>query len=145
MTKITDNFTMEELTASATAKRLKIDNTPTVEVRDSLERLTKTILQPIRDKWGKPIIVTSGYRCSNLNKAVGGAKSSQHMYGEAADFKAANIAENGELYQLIKNMVDSGKIVIGQCIWEYGNSKNPQWIHISLQNAKHKNEFFRIK
>lgn len=144
MEKITNNFTMEELTASATAKRLKIDNTPTKEVRDSLTKLTTTILQPIRDKWGKPIIITSGYRCPTLNKAVGGAKASQHMYGQAADIKVLNMNEMGKLYKLIQNMVNEKTLTVGQCIWEYGDNKNPKWIHVSLPTSKHKNEFFKI-
>lgn len=142
MERITNNFTMEELTASATAKRLKIDNTPTKEVRDSLTKLTTTILQPIRDEWGKPIIITSGYRCPALNKAVGGAKASQHMYGQAADIKVGGRKENKELFDLILKMKDEGKIKFGQLIDEY----NYQWLHISLPRVgKVNNQVLHVK
>ena len=145
MENITKNFTFEELTNSATAKRLGIDNTPNEKERESIIKLAKEVLQPIRDAWKAPLIVTSGFRCEKLNNAVGGAKNSQHKFGEAADFKATKPQDNGKLYRLIQSMVNSGKITCGQCIWEYGNAKNPQWVHISLPNAKHKNVFFRVK
>ena len=145
MENFTANFSYEELTNSATAKRLGINNTPNEEERAKLKRLAVEILQPIRDAWKAPLIVTSGFRCEALNKAVGGAKNSQHKFGEAADFKATKLVDNGKLYRLIQNMVAKGQITAGQILWEYGNSKYPQWIHISLPNAKHKNEFIRIK
>ena len=145
MEKLSPNFTLDELTYSATACRLKIDNTPSPEIKASLTNLAKNVLQPIRNKWGQPIIVTSGYRCPIVNKAVGGAATSQHVLGEASDVKAVNIADNAKLYRLIERMVKSGELTVGQCIWEYGNSKNPKWIHVSLPTSKHKNEFFRIK
>lgn len=145
MENITKNFTFEELTNSATAKRLGIDNTPNEKERESIIKLAKEVLQPIRDAWKSPLIVTSGFRCEKLNNAVGGAKNSQHKFGEAVDFKATKPQDNGKLYRMIQSMVNSGKITCGQCIWEYGNAKSPQWVHISLPNAKHKNEFFRVK
>ena len=76
MEHLTDNFTKEELIASATASRLGIDNTPTKEAESKLYLLATTILQPLRDLYGKPIKVSSGYRCKALNKAVGGVTTS---------------------------------------------------------------------
>lgn len=73
---ITANFTMEELVASATAKRLGIDNTPSKEEKESLCLLAYYILQPLRDRYGKPIRISSGFRCKALNKAVGGVPTS---------------------------------------------------------------------
>ena len=73
---ITENFTYEELVASATAKRLKIDNTPDEESRKHLEELVKKVLQPLRDAYGKPIRISSGYRCKALNDAVKGVPTS---------------------------------------------------------------------
>ena len=91
MEKLSPNFTLEELTYSATACRLKIDNTPSPEIKASLINLAKNVLQPIRNKWGQPIIVTSGYRCPLVNKAVGGAAGSQHCF----DAKTEILTETG--------------------------------------------------
>lgn len=82
---ITRNFTLEELVRSPTASRLSIPNTPSESVMHNLILLCNNILQPLRNAYGKPIIVNSGYRSPELNKAIGGAKNSQHMRGQAAD------------------------------------------------------------
>lgn len=145
MELFTKNFSYDELIASATAKRLKLNNTPTPEEKEKLRRLAIEVLQPIRDAWRGVIVVNSGYRSEALNKAVGGVKTSQHRLGEAADIKPTKLTEGGKMYRLIQNMVNRGQITVGQCIWEYGNSKNPQWIHVSLPTKTHKNEFFRVK
>lgn len=145
MEQFTKNFSYDELIASSTAKRLGLDNTPSEEEKEKLRQLAEDILQPIRDAWKSPIIVNSAYRSEAVNKAVGGVKNSQHRLGEAADIRPIKMNEGGKLYRMIQNMVNRGLITVGQCIWEYGNSKNPQWVHVSLPTPKHKNEFFRIK
>ena len=78
-------FTIRELTRSATATAEKIDNTPSQAVVDKLTALIENVLDPLREAWGAPIIVTSGYRSPALNRAVKGAPTSQHVLGEAAD------------------------------------------------------------
>ena len=83
-------FTIEELTASATAKRKGISNKPTADIVAALERLVENVLDPLREAWGAPIIVTSGYRSPKLNAAVGGARGSQHTYGQAADIRTVS-------------------------------------------------------
>lgn len=86
MARISKNFTWEEFTASDTAKKLGILNHITDwDVRDNILELVDKVLQPLRDAWGKPITINSGYRCEKLNKAVGGVPTSQHRKGEAAD------------------------------------------------------------
>ena len=80
-------FSIEELTQSATAKRLGIDNTPSDKIKKNLTLFINTVLDPIREDWGSPIIVSSGYRCPELNKAVGGANTSGHQYGYCADLQ----------------------------------------------------------
>lgn len=128
---ITKNFTLEELTKSATANLLKIDNVPNEQIKAELTKLCTELLQPIRDKYGKPIIVSSGYRSEALNKAVGGSKTSQHRFGQAADIKASD-GNQRALWDVIKSMIDNGEIKqFGQLIWEKGNLASPQWIHIS--------------
>lgn len=99
MAQISKNFTWEEFTASNTAKKLGILNQIIDwEVRDNVIALVEKVLQPLRDAWGKPITINSGYRCPRLNKEVGGVSTSQHVKGEAADvacktpFKLARLA-----------------------------------------------------
>lgn len=144
MEKFSYNFTYEELVNSPTANRLKINNTPNKQQKESLRKLATEILQVIRDKYDKPIIVTSGFRCEKLNKAVGGAKSSQHCKGEAADIRSVSdsIKDNKELFDLIKSMMDKGEIKVGQLIDEY----NYNWVHVSLPRiGKTNNQILHIK
>lgn len=84
--KISRNFTWKEFTASDTAKRLHINNAITDwEVRDNIKALVEDVLQPLRDAWGGPLFINSGYRCLELNKEVGGVPTSQHVLGQACD------------------------------------------------------------
>ena len=140
--KLSKNFTLEELVFSVTANNHGINNTPNAEAKAALKRLAVEVLQPIRDAWGQPIVVTSGYRCSALNKAVGGVMGSQHLLGQAADIKATNPKDNGKLFQCIKKLIESGKTEVGQCIWEYGSRTCPKWVHVSLPRVGKKNNQF---
>lgn len=96
-------FTVSELTHSDKARELHIDNTPfSYAVIDNLTNLAENLLDPIREAWGKPLHVNSGYRCLALNKAVGGKPTSQHLKGEAADITAGSKADNKKLFEMIK-------------------------------------------
>ena len=130
-------FTLHELTRSATASRLKIDNTPSQEVVQNLELLVKNVLDPLREAYGKPIIVSSGYRCPKLNKAVGGVKNSQHMLGQAADIKTTSDspADNRKLFDLAREL----KLPFDQLIDEFGYD----WIHISY-GPRHRKQVLHI-
>lgn len=140
--KLSKNFTLEELVFSITANNQGINNTPSPEARAALKRLAVEVLQPIRDAWGHPVVVSSGYRCAKLNKLVGGVANSQHTVGQAADIKAANPADNGKLFACIKRLIETGKIKVGQCIWEYGSRTCPKWVHVSLERqGKINNQF----
>ena len=121
-------FTLPEMLESATARRLKIAEqfNPPAEIITNLELLCKNILDPLREKCGA-ITVTSGYRSPALNKAVKGAKSSQHMKGQAADIKGINCS-NAELFNQIQKL----KLPFDQMIWEYGTDKEPSWVHVSF-------------
>ena len=134
-TKLSQNFSLEELIASTTAKSKGIDNTPTPEVKANLERLCKEVLQPIRDKYGRAITITSGYRCPKLNSLIGGVKTSQHVLGQAADIKCTGTTK-AVLFNVIKDMIKKGELTVGQLIWEYGTKKEPNWIHVSLPYTK---------
>ena len=83
-------FTIKELTRSTTAQLRGIDNTPSQQVINNLTALVENVLDPLREAWGAPIHVNSGYRCPALNKAVSGVPASQHMLGEAADITAGS-------------------------------------------------------
>lgn len=135
--KLSEHFTLEEFIKSDTADKNKIDNTPTKEAKENIQKLVTDIMQPIRDLWEDSIIITSGYRCKELNEKVGGSKTSAHLYGMACDFQAKDKSKNKDLFELIKSMIDLKRITVGQLIWEYGTKDNPNWIHVSLEGNKH--------
>lgn len=137
--RISKNFKMEEFIESSTAKKYNIDNTPSEEIKKRIIELVEKVMQPIRTKWGKSIIITSGYRCKELNSKVGGSKTSQHMSGYACDFETTN-GQNAELFNMIKEMIENKEIEVDQLIWEYGTKENPNWIHISLHTDKMRNQ-----
>ena len=137
--KLSKNFSLEELVFSITALNNGWDNTPSQEVKAALKRLAAEVLQPIRDAWGGPIHVTSGYRCPRLNASVSGVKNSQHLLGQAADIQAIPMTSNHRLHALIKQMIADGRLKVGQCIWEYGTKTNPKWVHVSLPRAGKRN------
>ena len=120
-------FTIQELTASATALREGIDNRPSKCAYHLLHVLVDQLLDPIREAWGEPIVVSSGYRCKQLNALVGGVKNSHHILGCAADIIAGNRADHRKLFKMIQKMQQEGRIKFTQLIWE-GNGR---WIHIS--------------
>ena len=90
MSQITKNFNLQEFIQSDTADRLGIDNTPAEQEVENITLLCTKLLQPLRSLYGKPMYINSGYRCEELNKAVGGVESSQHRQGLAADVRCEN-------------------------------------------------------
>ena len=118
-------FTMKELTKSATAQRLGIRNVPGLDEQTQLHALVDNILDPLREAYGKPIIVTSAYRCEKLNKVVGGSSTSQHRLGQAADVRCVSDTAKGnkELFDLIRKL----NLPFDQLINEYGYD----WVHVS--------------
>lgn len=127
--KLTEHFTLEEFIKSDTAKATGIDNTPSPEVVENLKQLCVHVLEPLRQKWGSGISITSGYRCAALNKAVGGAKDSQHERGEAADI----VPTNGKTLALLMMLQRSG-IEFDQLINEKPDKNGvPAWIHVSYK------------
>ena len=128
-------FTIKELCKSSTAEQKKIDNTPNSEVVNNLEKLVEHILDPLREKYGKPITVNGAYRCPELNKAVGGSKTSQHMTGQAADITVGSPDSNKKLFNLIIEM----DLPFDQLIDE----KNFRWIHVSYSD-KHRKQILHL-
>ena len=117
------HFTISEMLHSDTAVRRRLWNGAGRAEEEALRALVDAVLDPLREAWGRPIAVTSGYRCKRLNQMVGGAPTSQHMRGEAADVTAGSAGANRELARLAVRL----GLPFGQLINENGYS----WVHIS--------------
>lgn len=129
-------FTIKELTRSATARCLGIDNTPPASAVKALHELVDHVLDPLREAWGGPIRVNSGYRCPELNEAVGGTPGSQHLRGEAADITVGSRSANRRLLALIKRL----DLPVDQCIDE----KGCRWIHVSHRKGRNRRMYMKF-
>lgn len=128
--KIFKWFNFKEMTNSETAKKQGIDNTPKDDIVIANIMYTLRCLDTIRDLFEQPIIITSGYRSYDLNRAVRGSKTSQHCNGEAADFHTKGKKTNKDLYEFIRDHCH-----YDQLIAEHPDKKgNPQWVHCSFLN-----------
>ena len=135
---LTRNISLEELTTSQTATRLKINNKPTPEIIENLKVVAAQV-QKVRDHFGKPLIISSGYRSEKLNSAIGGARNSQHTKGEAIDIQSTNGYTNADIFNYIKNNLD-----FDQLIWEYGTRKEPKWVHISYKKSGNRKQILYV-
>lgn len=127
--RISKNFTLEELTASATAKKKSIMNVPGAQEMLNMAALVHNILQPLRNCTKSAISISSGYRCAALNKAVGGVPSSQHIKGEAVDIDIKGDLKFGKaMFDWIKMHCS-----FDQLIWEH-NAAGTYWIHVSYRS-----------
>ena len=138
--KLSLNFSLKELTASQTADRKGIDNTPTEEHIENLKLLCENILQPTRDEWGI-ISVSSGYRSPELCLAIGSSERSQHAKGQAADFECHRV-DNKMLFEWITNELDYDQAILEF----YNGTPDSGWIHVSYNkdgNRKQKLRAFR--
>ena len=133
---ISKNFTLNEFISSETALRKGIDNNPSQAVIKNLESLVLNVLQPLREKYGKPINITSGYRSVKLNKAIGGSSTSQHCFGQAVDFTVPK-----EDYKDVISILQT--MFVDQAIWEFGNDIAPDWIHVSFRIGNNRNEYLK--
>lgn len=126
---------MAELTRSATASKAGIDNLPSLKEQDNLQALCRDILQPLRESWGEPIIVSSGYRSRELNRIVGGVKYSDHTFGSAADIHTLSNRriDNRRLFEMAVRLMNEGRLKnVKQIINEYDYS----WLHIARQDGR---------
>lgn len=123
--RLSQHFTLAELTASQHAARRGIDNTPDETSMIALTELCRNVLDPLRDALGVPVVVNSGYRSPRVNKAVGGSKNSQHMLGEAADIIVPGVAVGVVVAKLTEL-----KLPFDQLIDEFG-----AWVHVSHRQA----------
>lgn len=129
--QLSKNLALSEVTRSETAKRKGISNMPTPEHIENFKKLAEKVFQPIRDHFGKPIRISSGYRSKALNTAVGGSLSSQHCTGEAIDIDMDGTdITNAQIFHFIKDNLE-----FDQMIWEFGTDKNPDWVHVSYEST----------
>jgi len=126
--KLSANFSLSEMTKSQTAVRKDIDNTPTQEHIDNLKYVAENLLQPIRDHFGKPVAVSSGYRSVELCEAIGSSSKSQHAKGEAADFEISGI-DNKDLGLWIRDNIEYDQLILE---FYKDGEPNSGWIHCSM-------------
>lgn len=132
MNNISEHITYSEATKTSTG----LLNEPDNDQFFAMENIAEKVFEPLRDWFKKPIIVNSFFRAESVNKAVGGAKNSQHTKGEAIDLTAIDKAENRNLFFYIYNSIE-----FDQLIWEKGNTDYPNWIHVSLKvNGKNRKQ-----
>ena len=134
--KLSENLDLGELTRSEGAKRAGIANTPTAEHIENMKKLATNIFQPIREHFGVPIFISSGYRSKELNAKIGGSSTSQHSSGEAIDIDmdgSSSGVTNKQVFEYIKANLD-----FDQLIWEFGTKNNPDWVHVSYESTGRK-------
>ena len=138
--KLSENFTLEELIRSNTAERMGIDNVPKDEkVVENLRSLCLEVLQPLRDYVGAPVHINSGYRCPELNMAVGGVKNSQHCRGEAADIRIVSPKQGREWAAWIEDNCRFDQMLLER------NKNGTVWLHVSCKRDASKNrQSFKI-
>lgn len=134
-------MSLAEVIRSEAAKRKGISNMPTKQHLDNFVALAENVFEKVREHFGVPIYISSGYRSAELNFVIGGAVNSQHSTGEAIDIDMdgsdSNVT-NADIYNYIKDNLD-----YDQLIWEFGTDKNPDWVHVSY--SKKKNRKQRLK
>jgi hypothetical protein len=129
--QLSKNLSLAEVTRSETAKRRGVSNMPTEAHIANFKLLAEKVFQPIREHFGVPIHISSGYRSAALNKAIGGAASSQHCTGEAIDIDMDGTSiTNAQIFNYIKDNLE-----FDQLIWEFGTDKNPDWVHVSYEST----------
>jgi hypothetical protein len=138
--KISKNLSLSEVIRSESAKRLGISNMPPPEHIENLKILAKNVFEPIREHFGVPIRVSSGYRSKELNAKIKGASlTSDHSFGRAIDIdNDGTSVTNKEIFDFIKDNLD-----FKQLIFEFGTDKNPDWVHVSYDKNNLKNEVLR--
>ena len=132
--QLSEHFTLNEFTKSITAERLGIKNEPDYEKVQAMKHLCREVLEPLRQHYGKPIRITSGYRCPLLNAAVGGVTNSQHLYGEAADLSVPSEAVARDWFQWLVKNTD-----FDQLLFEHNTRLKNCWLHISCRYNRRQN------
>lgn len=131
--QLSKHLSLAEVTRSDSAKRNGISNQPTPEHLENFKKLAEHIFEPIREHFGKPISISSGYRSKELNAKIGGSLTSQHCSGEAIDIDMDGTPDgitNKMVFDYIK-----ANLNFDQLIWEFGNSQSPDWVHVSYEST----------
>ena len=136
MVNISKHVSYKEATNSQTAKRLGINNTPSEAIIETMKLTAEKVFEPLREKVGA-IRITSFYRCPDLNRAIGGSKSSQHCKGEAIDCSGIKVT-NAKLFEEALKLDE-----FDQLIWEFGDEVEPDWIHISYSKTHNRKQVLR--
>ena len=131
--KLSEHLDLAEVTRSESAKRKGISNEPTAEHLENFKKLAENIFEPIRNHFNVPIHISSGYRSKALNAAIGGALTSQHCSGEAIDIDMDG-SSNGVTNKMVFDFIKAN-LNFDQMIWEFGNSNNPDWVHVSYEST----------
>ena len=137
--KLTANFSLLELTKSQTAERKGIDNTPSPEHQENLKLRCESVLQPVRDHFGKVVTISSGYRSPELCTAIGSKITSQHAKGQAADFEIFGVS-NKELADYINENLEYDQLILEY--WKESDS-NSGWVHCSYSAGNKRKQYLR--
>ena len=138
-------FSIGELSQSNEADKRGIPNHPNTYQKMNMEKLIDRVLDPIRNLYGKPIYVNSGYRCPTLNKVLKGANNSQHMEGKAADITGGSKEENKKIWDIVMFLYQEGDIEFDQCLNEKPDKDgNPSWIHISYNEDNNRGQILAL-
>lgn len=146
---ISEHISYLEATKSETAIRNGIKNVPTTNVETTMKNTAEKVFEPVRNHFGLPIAVTSFFRCKALNELISGSKTSQHMKGEAIDMDADVLFDfnlnthgktiyNKDIFEFIRDNLE-----FDQLIWEYGDDRNPAWVHVSYSEKYNRGEVWR--
>lgn len=138
---ITKHFTVAEFTKSKTAQEKGIKNIPNPVALNNMYALCEHVLEPVREKFGKPVQINSGFRSFELNQAIGGAAKSQHLSGEAADIEIVGVS-NREIFEYIRD-----NLMFDQLILENHHQEVPSsgWVHVSYSQRRNRQQAFAIK
>ncbi len=139
--KLSNYLSLAEVTRSDTAKRKGISNEPTAEHLDNLKVIAVEVFDKVREYFGVPIFVSSGYRSAALNKAIGGSSTSDHNLGKALDLDQdghGNGVTNADVFNFIKNTLE-----FDQLIWEFGTDKNPDWVHVGYRKGANRKQILK--
>ena len=138
--KLTENFSLLELTKSQTAERKGIDNTPGPEHQENLQSLCTHVLQPIRDHFGQVVSISSGYRSPEICTAIGSKITSQHAKGEAADFEIFGVS-NKELADWIHYNINYDQLILEY--WKGEDEPNSGWVHCSYSENQKRRQYLK--
>jgi len=140
--KLSENLSLDEVIKSNTAIRRGIDNTPSEEHLENLKYVAEKVFQPIREHFGVPIYISSGYRSPELNEAIGGSPRSFHSHGMALDLDQDGRnkgVSNSDVFYFIKD-----NLPFTELIWEFGDENNPNWVHVAIAPGREDEKKIKI-